>query len=56
LRKSLWQTASSPPEIAAVIEALHKIRYDGPLCAEVIPLPDDETAARQHVEFVRANW
>jgi len=43
-------------DFKAVIEALHKIRYDGPLCAEVIPLPDDETAARQHVEFVRANW
>lgn len=43
-------------DFKAVIGALHEIGYDGPLCAEVIPLPDDETAARQHVEFVRANW
>jgi len=43
-------------DFKAVIGALHQIGFDGPLCAEVLPLPDDETAARQHVEFVKANW
>lgn len=43
-------------DFRAVIGVLHQIGFDGPLCAEVLPLPDDETAARQHIEFVRANW
>ena len=51
-----WAAGMGHTDFEAVIGALHQIGFDGPLCAEVLPLPDDDTAARQHVEFVRANW
>jgi sugar phosphate isomerase/epimerase len=37
-------------DIAPVVEALREIGYDGHLSAEIIPLPDSDTAARQTME------
>ena len=39
--------------VAPVIAALHEIGYDGYLSAEIIPLPDSATAARQTIEAFR---
>ncbi|MES2476205.1 MAG: sugar phosphate isomerase/epimerase family protein [Verrucomicrobiota bacterium] len=39
---------------AAVIAALRKIGYSGYLSAEILPLPDPETAARQTISSIRA--
>jgi sugar phosphate isomerase/epimerase len=38
----------------AIIGTLREIGYDGYLCAEVLPLPDSETAARQTITSFRA--
>lgn len=40
-------------DVAPVIAALRKIGYAGYLSAEIIPLPDDATAARQTIAAVR---
>ncbi len=39
--------------IEPVIEALRGIGYEGYLSAEILPLPDSETAARQTIESIR---
>ena len=36
-----------------LVGALRKIGYDGYLGAEILPLPDSQTAARQAIEFFR---
>ncbi|MEN9676244.1 MAG: hypothetical protein RIS76_2140, partial [Verrucomicrobiota bacterium] len=40
-------------DIAACVQALKDIGYDGYVSAEVLPLPDSETAARQTMESFR---
>jgi sugar phosphate isomerase/epimerase len=40
-------------DVAPVISALREIGYTGYLSAEVLPLPDSETAARQTIESFR---
>ncbi|MEA3208686.1 MAG: hypothetical protein QOE70_1743 [Chthoniobacter sp.] len=40
-------------DIAPIIAALREIKYDGYLSAEIVPLPDTETAARQTMESFR---
>jgi sugar phosphate isomerase/epimerase len=37
-----------------LVEVLRELDYRGYLSAEVLPLPDSRTAARQAVEFFRA--
>jgi sugar phosphate isomerase/epimerase len=37
----------------AIIRTLHSIGYTGYLSAEILPKPDDETAARLNIEYVR---
>ena len=37
-----------------VIAALREIRYSGYLSAEIFPLPDPETAARQTISSIRS--
>jgi len=49
-----WAAGFGHIDFKRVFSALHDIDYDGPLCAEVLPLPDDDTAIRQHVQLVRA--
>jgi sugar phosphate isomerase/epimerase len=39
---------------APVIEALFEIQYSGYLSAEIFPLPDPESAARQTIATIRA--
>lgn len=51
-----WAAGYGHLDFARVFSALHEIGYDGPLCAEVLPLPDDDTAVRQHIQFVRTYW
>ncbi|MDY6876152.1 MAG: sugar phosphate isomerase/epimerase family protein [Chloroflexota bacterium] len=51
-----WAAGFGHTDFDTVFSALHEIGYDGPVCAEVLPLPDDDTAIRQHVRFVRAHW
>jgi sugar phosphate isomerase/epimerase len=38
---------------APVIEALFEIQYSGYLSAEIFPLPDPESAARQTIATIR---
>ncbi|HXG47306.1 MAG TPA: sugar phosphate isomerase/epimerase family protein [Methylomirabilota bacterium] len=40
-------------DFGPVIQALREAGYDGYLSAEVLPLPDSETAARQTIAFAR---
>ena len=40
-------------DIAPVMQALRDIDYDGYLSAEILPLPDAETAAKKHMESFR---
>ena len=39
--------------VAPIIEALHEIGFEGYLSAEILPLPDSDTAARQTIESFR---
>ena len=39
---------------APIIQALRSVGYGGYLSAEVLPLPDSHTAARQTMESFRA--
>lgn len=41
-------------DAAAVVAALQEIGYDGYLSAEILPLPDPETAARQTLSSIRS--
>jgi len=41
-------------DFGAVLATLVEIGFAGPLVAEILPLPDDETAARTAAEFVAA--
>ncbi len=40
-------------EMSSILEALGEIGYEGYLSAEIFPLPDPETAARQTIESFR---
>jgi sugar phosphate isomerase/epimerase len=40
-------------DASAVMAALREIGYDGYLSAEILPLPDPETAARQTIAAIR---
>ncbi|MBL9175108.1 MAG: sugar phosphate isomerase/epimerase [Verrucomicrobiales bacterium] len=40
-------------DVAPVVQALRDIAYDGYVSAEVLPLPDPDTAARQTIESFR---
>lgn len=40
-------------DFTGVFEALDEVDYAGPLVAEILPLPDDLTAARRAAEFLR---
>ena len=40
-------------DVAPVMQALRDIGYDGYLSAEILPLPDAETAAKKHMESFR---
>jgi len=51
-----WAAGFGHLDFDRVFAALNEIGYDGPLCAEVLPLPDDDTAVLQHVRFVRTHW
>lgn len=44
---------SGHTEMAPIMQALRKIGYQGYLSAEILPLPDSETAARQTIESFR---
>ena len=39
--------------VALIIEALREINYEGYLSAEILPLPDSATAARQTIQSIR---
>jgi len=39
--------------VAPIIEALRRIGYEGYLSAEILPMPDSDTAARQTIESYR---
>jgi sugar phosphate isomerase/epimerase len=45
---------SGHTDAAAVIAALREISYTGYLSAEILPLPDSETAARQTISSIRS--
>lgn len=40
-------------DVAPIIQALREIGYEGYLSAEILPVPDSETAARQTIESFR---
>jgi sugar phosphate isomerase/epimerase len=40
--------------VAPIITALREIGYTGYLSAEILPLPDPETAARQTISAIRS--
>jgi sugar phosphate isomerase/epimerase len=40
-------------DFVPVLEALEEVGYAGPIVAEILPIPDDETAARHAAEFLR---
>ena len=40
-------------DFPAIIETLRELRYDGFVSAEILPLPDPETAARSTIEYLR---
>lgn len=42
-------------DVAPILAALHAIGYDGYLSAEILPLPDAESAARQTIAAFRAH-
>ncbi|MGZ4385430.1 MAG: TIM barrel protein [Gaiellaceae bacterium] len=39
-------------DFASILEALEDIAYSGPLVAEILPLPDDQTAMREAASFL----
>jgi sugar phosphate isomerase/epimerase len=41
-------------DFGEVFEALADVGYEGPLVSEILPLPDDLTAARRAADFLRA--
>lgn len=51
-----WAAGFGHTDFVSVFNALHDIGYEGPISGEVLPLPDDESAARQEVDFIRGHW
>ncbi len=49
-----WAAGFGHIDFDEIFTALYEMGYEGPLCAEVLPLPDDDSAVRQHVSFVRS--
>ncbi len=39
-----------------IFDSLQEIGYDGWITAEILPLPDPESAARQAIRFLRARF
>jgi sugar phosphate isomerase/epimerase len=49
-----WAAGFGHIDFDEIFAALYEMGYEGSLCAEVLPLPDDDSALRQHVSFVRS--
>jgi len=48
-----WYPGAGHIDFPAVVEQLKRIGYDGFLSAEIIPMPDPDTAAAKNISFMR---
>ncbi len=48
-----WYPGAGHVDFQKVVETLYKIGYEGFISAEILPLPDSDTAARETVKYMR---
>jgi sugar phosphate isomerase/epimerase len=48
-----WYPGAGHIDFRSVVEQLRRIKYDGYLSAEIMPLPDADTAAQKTIEYMR---
>jgi len=48
-----WYPGAGHVDFQKVVEALYQIGYEGFISAEILPLPDSDTAARETVKYMR---
>ncbi|MCH8023226.1 MAG: TIM barrel protein, partial [Candidatus Marinimicrobia bacterium] len=49
-----WYPGGGHTDFAAIVEALDRIDYKAFISAEIMPLPDSDTAAAKTIEFMRS--
>lgn len=49
-----WAPGLGHVDFRSILSALNKIGYDGTIGVEILPKPDDLTAARKAIEFIRS--
>ena len=48
-----WAPGRGHIDFGSIIETLREIGYDGYLSAEILPLPDPDTSAKETMEYMR---
>jgi 5-keto-L-gluconate epimerase len=48
-----WYPGAGNIDFQAVLNTLNEIKYDGYISAEIVPMPDPDTAAKNTIEYLR---
>jgi len=48
-----WYPGAGHIDFKIIFDTLHKIKYNGFISAEILPLPDSDTAAKKNIDFLR---